>query len=169
MPIGSDFYGRGDAAFEVNYGGPGDDEFRTLTVGTPGWFELVVFKTGYAELGKTSNFRLRISEHGTAGVWQQEPGIPSDLVIEQNRPNPFGEFTTVVYGVPDAGVRVKLRVYDTSGRLVATLVDEFKQPGYHNATWDGMTNAGNAAASGVYFCRLDAGERTLTRQMLLLK
>jgi hypothetical protein len=169
MPIGSSHYGRGDAALEVNSAGAGGDEHRSVTVAVAGWFEVVVFKTGADEVWKTSDFRFRVGEQGTAGIPELGPDIPTDVVMRQNSPNPFGEFTSVAYGIPGSGSAVRLRVYDTSGRLVATLVDGFKQPGYHTATWNGRTDAGKAAASGVYFYRLEAGGHTLTKQMLLLK
>jgi flagellar hook assembly protein FlgD len=64
---------------------------------------------------------------------------------------------------------VNLRIFDQRARLVTTLVNEQRQPGYHHAKWDGRDAAGQRVASGVYIYRLDTGERVLTRKLLLAK
>ena len=64
---------------------------------------------------------------------------------------------------------VCLRVYDISGRLVQVLEDSEIEAGRHTAVWDGRDREGRSVASGVYFCRLEAGEVTDTRAMVLLK
>jgi hypothetical protein len=95
--------------------------------------------------------------------------------LGQNRPNPFNPVTTIPYivgGSADGGAPqpVSLRIYDVAGRLAATLVNESKAPGRYEATWDGVTREGGAAATGIYFYRLTIGGReTFTRKMLLLK
>jgi flagellar hook assembly protein FlgD len=120
-------------------------------------------------MSKGGVFELRIGEAGVAGVWSEEHLIPDDFTIEQNRPNPFRGLTTVRYGVPNAGAHVKLSVYDAGGRHVATLADGSREAGFHDATWDGNSASGKPVSSGIYFCRFEAGGRTLTKQMLLLK
>ena len=62
-----------------------------------------------------------------------------------------------------------LRVFDVSGRLVTTLLDEHRPAGEHVARWDGRDARGATAASGLYFARLEAGGRTETRKMVLMK
>jgi hypothetical protein len=60
---------------------------------------------------------------------------------------------------------VRLVVYDVLGREVERLVDEVAQPGRNTATWDAGTNA-----SGVYFCRMEAGGRIVqTRKLVVLR
>ena len=93
-----------------------------------------------------------------------------DLVARVScaHPNPFGPSTTISYVVPSRG-HVAVRVYDPAGRLVATLVNGSVEPGEHAAVWDGTTDSGERAASGVYFYRLAADERVLSKKMVLLK
>jgi hypothetical protein len=87
-------------------------------------------------------------------------------------PNPFGPSTTIRYAAP-AGGRVSVRVYDLAGRVVKTLVDGDANPGEHVAVWDGTTDSGGRAASGVYFVRLEAdggrGASAVARKLVLLK
>jgi hypothetical protein len=88
------------------------------------------------------------------------------------RPNPFGPATTIAYGVAEQG-HVTIRVYDTAGRVVRTLVDDAVAAGPHSVEWDGLTDKGKRAASGVYFLKMEvpAAQGTFTsgRKVVLLK
>jgi poly(3-hydroxybutyrate) depolymerase len=88
---------------------------------------------------------------------------PAEFALDQNYPNPFNP-STVIRGTIPADVHVRLRVYDILGRLVATLADGTLKAGGFSYTFDGR-----GLASGVYFCRLEAGSFVQTRKMLLLK
>lgn len=94
---------------------------------------------------------------------------PRAFALHQNVPNPFNPITTISYDVPAGGAHVSLRIYDTAGRLVHTLVDEQRPAGTQNATWDGRNAAGNQVSSGVYFYRMTSGTFTESRRMVLLK
>ena len=93
---------------------------------------------------------------------------PREFKLDQNYPNPFNPSTTIRYALPEQA-RVSLTVYDILGRRVRTLVDGIEPPGEHGTDWDGRTDAGQAAASGVYIYRLTAGSLATTRRMLLLR
>jgi hypothetical protein len=87
------------------------------------------------------------------------------------RPNPFNPATTIEYSLAAAG-HAKLRIYDLAGRLVRTLVDGNVEVGEHEVVWDGTTDSGIRAASGVYFLRTEAGasgDFRATRKLVLLK
>jgi hypothetical protein len=88
---------------------------------------------------------------------------PVDFKLEQNYPNPFNPSTTIRYSVAEAS-RVSLKVFNTLGQEVATLVDENVSPGEHKATFD----AGKLS-SGVYLYKLSAGSRIESRKMVLVK
>ena len=94
--------------------------------------------------------------------------IPAIPFLSQNWPNPFNPSTTVRFGLESPGF-VQLRIYDTRGALVRTLVDERLGEGAHEAVWNGNDSAGRPVSSGVYFCRMTAGEQALTRKMILLR
>jgi len=102
---------------------------------------------------------------GVAGYGSPGP----DAVLHGNFPNPFNPVTLISYDLPGPAV-VALRVYDLSGRLVRTLTDaEPVAAGRHTTPWDGQDDAGRDVASGVYFYRLETGEESLSRRMILLK
>jgi flagellar hook assembly protein FlgD len=83
--------------------------------------------------------------------------------VEQNYPNPFNPATVIGYRIPEAR-DVTLQVVDILGRRVATLVSGRQEAGYHTARFDGT-----GMGSGVYFYRLEAGNDTAIRRMLLVR
>jgi hypothetical protein len=88
--------------------------------------------------------------------------------LNQNYPNPFNPITSIEYSLQKTG-HVHLRIYDVSGRLVRTLVNEVQQMGPKRVIWNGLNNQGQEASSGIYFCRLDAGNFLATRKIVLLR
>lgn len=90
-------------------------------------------------------------------------GIPKVFSLFQNYPNPFNPSTTIRYGLPNAS-HVTLVLYNMLGQQVAQVVDEYQEAGYHVAVFHG-----DALASGMYICRLQAGGSIANRKILLLK
>jgi hypothetical protein len=89
--------------------------------------------------------------------------LPQECRLEGNFPNPFNAATALSYQL-SANSYVSLRVYDTAGRLVETLVDGWRSAGAHELTWE----AGDLP-SGIYVHRLQAGSWTASGKMILLK
>jgi subtilisin family serine protease/subtilisin-like proprotein convertase family protein len=89
--------------------------------------------------------------------------IPNYYSLAQNYPNPFNPVTSIKFSLPKQS-NVKLVVYDALGREVATLVNGNLEAGVYNETFDG-----SSLASGVYFYRIDAGEFTDVKKMVLIK
>jgi hypothetical protein len=83
-------------------------------------------------------------------------------------PNPFNPRTTIAFDLSRSGP-VRLLVYSAAGRLVRRLIDEPMTQGSHEIRWNGRDDRGRLAPSGTYFCRLEAGGRSQTRTMTLLK
>jgi subtilisin-like proprotein convertase family protein len=94
--------------------------------------------------------------------------LPVVFKAYANYPNPFNPRTTIRFDLPRT-LDVSLRVYDVSGRLVRTLVDEVMPAASHDVAWDGLDDGGRHVASGVYYYRLTAGENTTTQKMMLVK
>jgi len=91
------------------------------------------------------------------------PGQPPSLVLQQNSPNPFNPRTTIRFRLP-AAAHTQLAVYNVLGCAVATLLDEERKEGYHEVSMDASD-----LPPGIYFYRLTAGDRSLTRRMIVLK
>jgi hypothetical protein len=96
--------------------------------------------------------------------------IPAGFNLEQNYPNPFNPSTVISYKLSTAA-HVSLKVYDMLGREVATLVNEFQQPGSYNFQFipGAFLRNNSQLSSGVYFYTLNAGDYTNTKKMLLMK
>ncbi len=99
----------------------------------------------------------------STGVAENQNQIPQDFVLLQNHPNPFNPTTIIHFGLPQAA-EVKLEVYDSFGRRVATLLNERKEAGYHEMQFDG-----GSLSSGIYFYRLTAGRFSEMKKLLLVK
>jgi flagellar hook assembly protein FlgD len=76
--------------------------------------------------------------------------------------------TLIKYQLPQAG-NVVMKVYNSLGHEIRTLVNKAQQPGYYAITWDGRDDRGHILPSGMYFYRLEAGAFVQTRRMTLLK
>jgi hypothetical protein len=87
----------------------------------------------------------------------------TDFSLDQNYPNPFNPTTNISYTLPADG-RVTLKVYNSLGQEVATLVDDNMTAGRYVAIWDAK-----GIASGTYFYRIQAGSRVLTKTMMLVR
>lgn len=88
--------------------------------------------------------------------------------LHANYPNPFNPTTNISYLVNQPGL-VEIRVYDVTGREVATLVSERKEPGEYRAVWDGMTSGNSKVSAGIYFYQLTLNGVIETKKMLLIK
>lgn len=94
--------------------------------------------------------------------------VPSAFVVHQNYPNPFNPETEIRFALPEAG-SVVLKIFNTLGEEIRTLVDARFEAGYHRVRWDGKDNKGRPLASGVYLYQLRAGEFAQVRKMSLLR
>jgi hypothetical protein len=89
--------------------------------------------------------------------------IPETNSLSQNFPNPFNPRTTIYYGIQEPG-NVTIKIFNTLGQEIVTLVNERKEIGYHYVEW----NAANLP-SGVYFYKIQSGHFTESKKMMLTK
>ncbi len=98
---------------------------------------------------------------GIGGIRNEQ--VPDRPLLAQNYPNPFNPTTTIRYGIPRRSF-VRLSVYNALGELSAESAQGLMDAGYHEWTMDAK-----ALPSGIYFCRLSAGEEVRTLRMVLLR
>ena len=89
------------------------------------------------------------------------PGYNPSLL--QSYPNPFNPVTTISYQIPEKKL-VTLKVYDSVGRKIATLVDDILLPGKYSVEFNGSN-----LSSGLYFTQLSFGNYSTTKKLVLLK
>jgi hypothetical protein len=151
----------------------------TLTTGTG--FRVGSYNTTAVShfIGKLDEFRLynrALNQAEVTATWNSDLGgcgitgiqntnnqIPNKFSLEQNYPNPFNPTTNIKFAIPSTGL-VKLVIFDILGREVETLVNEVKVAGNYTVDFNA-----SALSSGVYFYRIEAGNFTMTKKMLLVK
>jgi len=107
--------------------------------------------------------RVIKSDYQVSDEQNGEKNFRFDNKLHENSPNPFNPSTNIKYEIPIDGF-VNLKVYDVSGRVVNTIVSEYKTAGRHEVTFDGSN-----FASGIYFYRIETNGFRDTKRMILIK
>jgi len=97
-----------------------------------------------------------------------EKDLPVTCLLHQNYPNPFNPQTHLRYELPEQA-KVTVSIYDLRGREIITLVDAVEDPGRKVVTWNGNSRNGKIMSSGVYLCRMQAGNYVQTQKLVLLR
>lgn len=141
------------AGFEDSYfGGTDEQSAKTLSLGNGQSLE---------------NIELEIEETVT-GIDDASSVLPKTFHVEQNYPNPFNPETTIRFGLV-TNSHVKVNVYNILGQRIRILVDKKMEAGFHQVQWNGLSDTGLRAASGIYLLRFEAGDVIQTRRMVLMK
>jgi PKD repeat protein len=100
---------------------------------------------------------------GPIGIQNISSNVPEKFALYNNYPNPFNPVTIIKFDVAQVQ-KVKIIVYDVLGRIVNVLVDQTLQPGTFKAEWNA-----SSFSSGIYYFRMEAGDFSDTRKMVLVK
>jgi hypothetical protein len=142
-----------------------------------GTYKIVYYAFGLEGINKISSYAGRdtvfartLGWFGCAlgvGIEETDSGELRNPITEfhlyQSKPNPFHQSTTISYQIPSTS-HISLSVYDLSGKLVETLVDQVRKPGVYSVKWEGKNQS-----SGVYFYRLTGSGFSSTKKLILLK
>jgi hypothetical protein len=132
-----------------------DGSFETIEVLEAQWFSWPRF------IRWMLNVTTAIGEDGVTK-------IPQTKQLHPNYPNPFNPTTTFQYTTGKPG-HVLLEIYDTQGRRITVLKDEFKNAGTFSINWNGKSDAGVTVGSGNYYARLFFDGVIQTRKAILLR
>jgi M6 family metalloprotease-like protein len=144
---------------------------------TPATLELDITAAGGYSVTRTIDLVLESDGAGVCDATADcrlletpEPSAPRVSLLAQNQPNPMSDRTVFRYQLApgDAGP-VRLVVYDLAGRVVRTLVSEARPAGFHQVAWDRADGAGNRVANGLYFYRLEIGNRRMTKKLTMVR
>jgi alkylhydroperoxidase/carboxymuconolactone decarboxylase family protein YurZ len=135
-----------------------------------------ILKNTVADMKEQGATRTEIREAVKAMLeqWKNEtPEEPTALtgtakIKARNYPNPFNPTTQISFQIDEPGF-VKVEVFNTRGQLVQTLLNEYRNQGLHNLTWNATNQTGEPVPTGMYFYKISAGEEVLTQQMLFVK
>jgi len=112
---------------------------------------------------------LQILRHIISGIEEIEPrSQKSKLQLLQNYPNPFSSITTIRYQIVDYKLAVKIKIYDTGGKLVSERFNKGQKAGYHTIMWNGKDDSGNDVPSGIYFFQLSDGLSIVTKKLVVV-
>jgi hypothetical protein len=123
----------------------------------------------YTDKNEAGNVYYRLKMIDLDGSFEYSPSVEfssvnvNSFTLEQNYPNPFNPSTVISYTVPVDGF-VKLAVYNSLGEEVALLVNANLNAGSYNVEFNG-----NNLTSGIYFYKLQAGEFTSVKKMMMIK
>jgi peptidoglycan/xylan/chitin deacetylase (PgdA/CDA1 family) len=105
------------------------------------------------------------SAFGESPPQEAEPtGVSLMIACSRDLPH----FAAITYELPKCAY-VNLSVYSPRGRHIRTLANDYKPKGTHRVSWDGRDSSGSKMASGIYFLRIQAGERAATRKIMLVR
>jgi hypothetical protein len=163
------WHGHDDGSVQIDLAVLGTD----VAVGGSGEVAVLTFRTlsdAYGLEFEMASVRSADNEDLVAGFEgiASKPEVPTSFRLVGNLPNPFNPVTKIAYEMPHEA-DVAIRIYDVSGRLVRTLIDQVMEPGRHEAVWNGRNETGEPVGSGVYFCTMDADEFHGSHKMTLLK
>jgi hypothetical protein len=105
---------------------------------------------------------LRVLSEPTS-VNDENPGLPSGLLLKQNVPNPFDHSTTITYILPESNY-VSLKIYNLNGQEIAALVEQYQRKGEYRIEWEPEGLPG-----GLYYCRLQGKTFSKAIKLLLQK
>ena len=155
-------FGREGKIYLTQNGGGSWSQEPDLTIATINKMTFVGDKDGWA----VGNFGtiLRVRSEIKVDVKKEGKEIPSRFALHQNFPNPFNPATTIKYSIPAGNHRVTLAVYNSLGQQLTTLINKVQNGGNYSIKFNA-----EKLPSGIYFYRLQAGNFTETRKMILLK
>lgn len=136
-------------------------QFQNLSAIGPWVF--IIHDRKAPETGILKAWSLIIEYEIPIGITTISGEIPVYYSLSQNYPNPFNPFTKIKFALPSNSF-VNLKIYDINGKEIKTLVNEMKSPGIYETEFDGSD-----LASGVYFYRIETGDYSESRKMVLIK
>jgi hypothetical protein len=159
---------------EISFGLPDESSYLTIGIslskrGLLTWQipeqprnknKIVVYVTDNVDTVETS---AKVKVNDVVAITDNPSGRPEKYFLSQSYPNPFNPSTTIKYCLPEAS-EVNISIFNSNGKLVKTLVDTYKNPGYYRITWKPRD-----IPTGVYFYRIKAGKFVKVKKCLFLK
>ncbi len=176
-----DITGNETFMFPINLGNPikvapalgladDDDDIEILVANQISYY-LIDYKNPVGQI-RWANFKRNPQRTGNAfdPTSGTEPEVVPIFINElgKNYPNPFNPDTNISFSIKEDGF-VNLKIYNTRGQLVRTLISESLQEGVHFTSWNGRDNNNKAVSSGIYFYKIDSKNYSSARKMILLK
>ena len=153
----------------VYYSDDNGNNWSTINTGliNPFILSLLINSSGHLFAATWGNGVFRSIQPITS-VGENETISPQSYVLKQNYPNPFNPVTTIEYQLLKDS-HVSLMIFNITGDLVKTLIEEKQSAGYHKIQWNGKDENDNSVAGGLYLCQLKADGFSQSNKMVLIK
>jgi uncharacterized delta-60 repeat protein len=157
----------GEQKWVKRYNGAGDEGSMGISIGVDGSNN--VYVAGYSDEETTSELTSDKADYRTIKYTQNvipypfRSEIPAEFSLSQNYPNPFNPVTNIRFDIPNAS-NVKLTIFDITGREIEQLVNNQLEAGTYNIDFDA-----SHLATGTYFYKINAGDFTEVKKMILIK
>lgn len=149
-----------DGKFYVNLNNNMGSHYFTSCVELP---DGSVITGGMDYTSNNGDFMIAKFINLVTGNSDNNTGQPGQFTLYQNYPNPFNPSTRIDFSIPQLGI-VSLKVYDILGNEISTLAEGYKTAGTYSINFDGR-----GLASGIYYYRIQAGNYTVSKKMILMK
>lgn len=168
-PYPDDIDAFGDGILAMRYVGSGEPGAAIIYSGV---YRLVYFAFPWEAISTQEGrdtLMAKALRYLRGGEWIDEaPILPETPIILSSAPNPFNPATELSFEIKSPK-NIKLEIFDIAGRKVATIADKKLDAGIHRFVWNGKSDAMDELPSGVYMARLSAGDKTITKKLLLAK
>lgn len=160
--------GGGNTEWQRQVGGSETDACRSIIL--DGQNDYLCLGYSYSSTaGSADLYLVKMQRAGATAIDEYGDIVPDQrIVLRQNFPNPFNMQTSIELYLPGMSA-YSLTVYNVLGQVVRKWEKDFVPAGRYTIIWDGRDEWGETVASGVYFYRLQVGESTETKKMVLLK
>jgi len=172
-------------AIELNWEKSAEPDFSVYIIYRNGSIYATTSQNNYidanVEIGQSYSYKLTaVDVHENNSDFSEEAlvtitnvhritsDIPKTFKLSQNYPNPFNPETSISYQIPNTN-QVEIRIYNTIGIEIKSLVNEKQNAGHYNVQWDGKNSNGNKVVSGIYLYQIKAGDYVCTKKMALMK
>jgi len=142
-----------------------------LLINNAGWAQSVQMrvckKDGTVHVFNIEDIR-KLTFAGTNGINDQQFNtIVKNFYLLKSYPNPFNISTTITYTLPTEGT-VEITIVDLNGKIIQILPGGNQSPDEHTFIWDGKTDTGQKAQTGIYFCKVRFNNQIQTNKMIII-
>jgi uncharacterized delta-60 repeat protein len=150
----------------VRYNGPGNSQDGASAMALDSAGNIYITGESYGSGTGSDYATIKYVQTGAVAEERSTPDVSRFTLNAE--PNPFSSYTAIRYSLPSE-CNVSLSIYDISGKLVKTLINETMNAGVYTMSWNGTDNDGRKVGQGIYFYVLKTAGEKMQKKMLMLR